>query len=30
MKMFKQITSEIILQDLRYLELLSHNFPTLA
>lgn len=30
MKTFKHITPEIIQQDLRYLELLSHNFPTLA
>lgn len=30
MKIYKQITSEMIEQDLRYLELLSHNFPTIA
>lgn len=30
MKIYKQITPEIIKQDLRYLELLSHNFPTIA
>ena len=30
MKIYKQITPEIITQDLRYLELLSHSFPTVA
>jgi fructose-1,6-bisphosphatase-3 len=30
MNIYKQITPEIIKQDLRYLELLSHNFPTIA
>ena len=27
---YKQITAEMIQEDLRYLELLSHNFPTIA
>ena len=30
MKIYKQITNEMIEQDLRYLELLSHKFPTIA
>ena len=30
MKIYKQITTEMIEQDLRYLELLSHKFPTIA
>ena len=30
MKDYKQITPEIIKQDSRYLDLLSHNFPTIA
>lgn len=30
MKIYRQITAEIIQNDLRYLELLSHNFPTIA
>ncbi len=30
MKDYKQITPEIIRQDSRYLDLLSHNFPTIA
>ena len=30
MKIYKQITPDIIRQDIRYLELLSHNFPTIA
>ncbi len=30
MKLYKQITAEMIQEDLRYLELLSHNFPTIA
>lgn len=30
MKDFKQITPEMIQEDLRYLELLSHKFPTIA
>lgn len=30
MKSYNQITTEMIQQDLRYLELLSHNFPTIA
>ncbi len=30
MKAYTQITSEMIKQDFRYLELLSHNFPTIA
>ena len=30
MKIYKQITQEMIQKDLRYLELLSHNFPTIA
>ena len=30
MKIYHQITPEMIQQDLRYLELLSHNFPTIA
>ena len=30
MKIYKQITEEMITNDVRYLELLSHNFPTIA
>ena len=30
MKAYTQITAEMIKQDFRYLELLSHNFPTIA
>ncbi len=30
MKIYKQITPDIIRQDIRYLELLSHTFPTIA
>lgn len=30
MKIYKQITPEMIQKDIRYLELLSHNFPTIA
>ena len=30
MKIYKQITAEMIQNDIRYLELLSHNFPTIA
>ena len=30
MKIYKQITDEMIMDDLRYLELLSHSFPTIA
>lgn len=30
MKIYKQITPEMIQEDLRYLELLSNNFPTIA
>ena len=30
MKDYKQITPDIIKQDSRYLDLLSHNFPTIA
>ena len=30
MKIYKQITDEMIMNDVRYLELLSHNFPTIA
>ena len=30
MKLYKQITSEMIQDDIRYLELLSNNFPTIA
>lgn len=30
MKLYKQITAEMIQEDIRYLELLSHNFPTIA
>ena len=30
MKIYKQITLEMIQKDIRYLELLSHSFPTIA
>lgn len=30
MKIYKQITQEMIQKDIRYLELLSHSFPTIA
>lgn len=30
MKTYKQITPEMIQKDIRYLELLSHDFPNLA
>ena len=30
MKIYEQITEEMIKNDVRYLELLSHNFPTIA
>ena len=30
MNPYNQITPEIIQEDMRYLELLSHNFPTIA
>lgn len=30
METYKQITSEMIQEDIRYLELLSHDFPSLA
>ena len=30
MKIYQQITDEMIMNDVRYLELLSHNFPTIA
>ena len=30
MKDYKQITTETIRQDSRYLDLLSHNFPTIV
>ena len=30
MKPYNQITAEIIQEDMRYLELLSHSFPTIA
>ena len=30
MKTYKQITLEMIQKDIRYLELLSHDFPNLA
>ena len=30
MKIYKQITDEMIINDVRYLKLLAHNFPTIA